>query len=186
MAGIPAYCPHCGTLFGSNAIVLGPGSSNISLRGGLTNCPNCGLMAQFIDGTFDVSQSDVLTMLSGPQFSADVLRAFSGLVERAARNEITERELQDEVKQLDPDLAAIISAKNVGGIATLLLLVLFMRSCNFEAKVDLNRLYDQFTEHGAKKQITVSPMNETQSAKQSETTSDTESSGKRPNKKSNK
>jgi hypothetical protein len=165
--------------------MLPPGATNISMRGNFVDCPNCGLMAAFIDGTFDVAPNDILTLLAGPQFSADVLKAFSGLVEKAARNEISEQDLRTEVGKLDPDLAAILTAKNLK-VAALLVVVLFIKSCNFETKLDLNRLYDQFTEHGTKKQITVSPVGKTEGTKHSETTSDSETTGKSPKKESQK
>ncbi|SRR5258706_950552 len=102
MAGIPAYCPHCGTIFQSRAFAIMGGVSGTMLRGNTETCVHCGKMASIVDGTFDVSADDVVSLVSGPAITKEVLRSFSELVQRAAKNEITDEELKEEIEKLRP------------------------------------------------------------------------------------
>jgi hypothetical protein len=107
-----------------------------------------------LDGTFAI-EGNAFTLLSGPKFTADALRVLSGIIERAARKEITPEELEKQVSEIDEDFGNIVKEafkKGGPGIAFLLLLVLFLKGCHFnlDAKVDLNTLWNQIVsaQHG--------------------------------------
>jgi len=119
-------------------------------------------MANMVDGTFDAT-GDVLTLLSGPQFTRDILRQFSMLVERAANREITDNQLRAEAEKIDPGLGEVVAQvqKRAGWAATaaLLLAVIALRSCNFNVnvEVDLNEIWDQWTRQSTQQEVVVSP-----------------------------
>jgi hypothetical protein len=107
-----------------------------------------------LDGTFAV-EGNAFKLLSGPKFTADALRVLSGIIERAARKEITPEELETQISEIDEDFGTIVKEalkKGGPGIAFLLLLVLFLKGCHFnlDAKVDLNTLWNQIVsaQHG--------------------------------------
>ena len=108
-------------------------------------------MANLVDGVFNASDG-VLELISGPQFTRDILRAFSELIEKAARQEITVNELERQAAEIDPDLGkavAQVRAKTPWAIAALILAMLALKTCNFnvnvDVKLDLNELWHQLT-----------------------------------------
>jgi hypothetical protein len=156
MARIPVYCSHCGAIFESRAIRIGAGTGRNIFVGNMESCIQCGKMARIIDGMMEVSREDILLLVDGPQISKLVLQQFSKSVERAAKDEITLDELQSEAETLDPALGKLVAkTKGTLGIAGLITLMLFMKSCNFETKLDLNRLYDQWLSNHS--QTTIRP-----------------------------
>ena len=81
-----------------------------------------------------------------------ILRAFSRLIDRAARQEINVDELERQAAEIDPDLGKAVAqarAKTPWTIAALILVMLALKTCNFnvnvDAKVDLNELWHQLT-----------------------------------------
>jgi hypothetical protein len=106
-------------------------------------------MADIVDGTFDATDG-VLSMISGPTLTKDILERFTGLVGRAAQKEISLDVLKKEAADLDPVLGeavAQIVAKSPSALVVLLLVTLMLKSCHFsvDAKIDLNQLWDQWT-----------------------------------------
>jgi hypothetical protein len=161
MAGIPAYCSHCGTILKSRAFRFDGPVYGTTFSGNQETCINCKKMANIIDGTFDVS-GDVVSLISGPALSRTILEQFAALVDKTAKQELSTEELKTEAEKLDPVLGAVVSqvtAKNFG-IAALIILVLFIKSCNFkvDATVDINKLYDQWTGHGTKTEYVIPSM----------------------------
>jgi len=118
-------------------------------------------MANIIDGTFEV-RNDVIAMISGPTLSRTILEQFAALVDKTAKRELTTDELRSEAEKLDPVLGEVVAqaAAKRFGIAGLIVLALFIKSCDFkiDAKVDINELFDQFTNHGTKTEYTVPSM----------------------------
>ena len=161
MVGFPAYCSHCGTLFQSRLIGISPGAriESLTLSGNQETCPNCGRMADVVDGVFN-AYDDVLELISGPQFTREILRAFSELIEKAAKQEITEDELQKQAAEIDPDLGKAVAqmrAKTPSAMAALILAMLAIKSCNFDvnvdARIDLNELWHQLTSEPRQEEV---------------------------------
>lgn len=158
MAGIPVYCPHCGAVFQSRGFSIAPGAFRSVFVGNLETCIQCGKLARIIDGVFDVSREGILSLVEGPDISRELLQRFSRSVERAAKNEITLDALQAEADKLDPALGKLVATtRGRFGLAGLVILMLFMKSCNFETKLDVNRLYDQWIIHQSQTAIRNSP-----------------------------
>jgi hypothetical protein len=159
MVGIPVYCPNCGALFASRAFHI-ENARNITLIGNRETCVNCGKLANIADGVFDATNS-VLTLISGPQFTADLMKAFSVLVEQVARKEITEDQFEEKAAALDPKLGEVVSQvkKSSGWSVPALIFLLFaIKQCNFDisASVDINQLWNQMTQPTVEQSITQS------------------------------
>jgi hypothetical protein len=106
-------------------------------------------MADIVDGTFDATDG-VLSMISGPALTRDILERFTGLIGRAAQKEISLDVLKKEATDLDPALGEAVSqilTKSPWALVILLLVASTLKSCHFnvDAKVDLNQLWDQWT-----------------------------------------
>ncbi len=149
MAVIPVYCKSCGTLFASRAFKISGNVRNLHLSGNRETCPVCLSMADIVDGTFDATDG-VLSMISGPTLTKEILERFTTLVGRAAQKEISLDVLKKEATDLDPALGeavAQIVAKSPSALVILLLVTLMLKSCHVsvDAKIDLNQLWDQWT-----------------------------------------
>lgn len=187
MAGVPAYCRHCGTVYISRAIDI-EFSSNIRLSGNTDTCPNCGRRAYLVDGVFNEFGRG-LELVSGPQLTKDILRQFADLIERAGNNEISVSELEQQAAALDPQLGeAIKQIRAVSGfpIVILLLILAALKSCNFNinVNVDLNQLWDQWSQETEQGEIYVPPSTKRDGSepKNDKTSTDAKTAGASPDK----
>lgn len=127
--GIPAHCETCGAIFAFAGIVGLREGAQVTFSNVGTNCPKCGGTANILDGTFEKTR-DALRLLSGPQFTKDVLRAFGSLIEQATRKEITTEELQKQATEADAALGAVVAEAlhSKFGLAALVILLLFLKT----------------------------------------------------------
>ena len=149
---IPAHCQNCGAVFAATGIIGGAGSTKITFSHCTVDCRRCGGIASILDGTFEKT-SQTLKLLSGPRFTKDVLRAFGGLIEQAANKKISTEDLQKKAGDLNADLGAVVAQaiKSRWGLAFLVILLVFLKTCHFsiDAKLDVNKLWEQTFSHGA-------------------------------------
>ena len=82
MVSVPAHCSRCGLDFQPRAIVIQNGASNITMAGNTTNCPHCGAMATFMEGTFSV-EDDRFKILSAPSVTREMLVRLQLLLDEA-------------------------------------------------------------------------------------------------------
>lgn len=148
MTGVPVYCPNCGAIFASRMFDIS-NSRGIRLSDCHEPCVQCGKDANLVEGVFDVTNNAV-TLIRGSELTANILRAFSQLLEETQSNKITPDELQTKAAKLHPKLEeAIASARKTPGllwiVITLLLAVLHQCHFNIDATIDLNKLFEQIT-----------------------------------------
>jgi hypothetical protein len=145
---LPAHCSNCGTLFGASGAIRGAPGTRIVLEGVSTDCPNCGQMASFLDGTFEIAEN-AFSLLSGPSFTKRILESFAELVDRAADKQISPDELAKQSGDLDSELGEVVKnllrGHPVAGVAALIILVLWLRTCHFnmDVKFDVNEFWNQ-------------------------------------------
>jgi hypothetical protein len=147
MARLPAYCQSCGCLFQSSYGIGRSGPvKNITFRGNLDQCPNCRQPARVLDGVFE-AVGDVVRLIDGPQLTRDILEKFGALVAQAQRQQITPDDLEREATKLDPKLGEAVAKARASGVSfwtgILLLALAALHSCQLDAKLDLNRAFDQ-------------------------------------------
>jgi len=149
---IPAHCGHCGALFATTSFVHLAEGAYATFSDVGVNCPKCGATAHVLDGTFE-RIGDTLRLLSGPQLTKGMLRAFGTLIGQAARKQINTEDLQKKASDLDESLGAVVAQaiNSRWGFALLVVLLVFLKTCHFniDAKLDLNKLWDQTFGSGA-------------------------------------
>lgn len=115
---MPAYavCPNCGNKFESYAIG-GRNSYGTTVINGREQCPRCGAMARTMEGSFKFDDRGEVTMLSGPQWSFELVREMQQRmreIERVAQSKKYEdaeaealiEEILSEVESSNPAVAA--------------------------------------------------------------------------------
>ena len=139
---IPALCTNCHFLFSARTLTF-VDCKNVYLEGNQEKCPNCGKLANIIDGTFNILNG-ALELISGPDISREMLFRFAQLVNRAIEKEITPDELEVCAGELDVRFAELvrkIKAPHIG----LILLLFWLKGChsNIDVKLDLNQMFEQ-------------------------------------------
>lgn len=74
----PAKCSNCGLVFHATAIAVSD-SINVTITDSRQSCPQCGHMASIGDGVYDFI-GDKVTLTSGPESTAEMLRALAQTV----------------------------------------------------------------------------------------------------------
>ncbi|UUP19520.1 hypothetical protein [Nitratireductor thuwali] len=145
MASIPGHCHHCGCIFDGRGGIHIENSSNITVSGSRMTCPNCGKMANLVDGTFN-ERAGRLELVSGPPITRDILSHLQHLVAAAEAGEITKEELATRAAELHEGVGSAIAYLVSRYPKTLLFvvsLVMMLKACNPQVKLDLNELVDQ-------------------------------------------
>jgi hypothetical protein len=144
---IPVSCPHCGALFAPRAFHISGNVQGLTLSGNKETCPFCGNMAHIADGVFNVAVN-VLSVVSAPNITKQMLAAFEAAVKKAVVEKITAEQLAKEVEKIDPSFGEVV--RKVGKnnhlyIASLLIALAAIKSCTVDIKLDANHLIEQLT-----------------------------------------
>lgn len=147
---IPASCPNCGAIFKSRLISVGGNVTNLTLSGNMESCPYCGSMAHTAEGVFDITDN-ILSVISSPQITKQMLQKFSAIVENAYNNKIDINTLINEANEINPELGNLIEKKTANGLfksSFLLLMIFLLNSCSVDVNVslDINKLIEQMSE----------------------------------------
>lgn len=95
---IPAVCDSCGTIFSSGIYV--ENVATLNLHGNKSGpCPSCGRMGSVISGTFSVA-GKILTILSGPQVSHDVVARLNEVLRAAREMPVNSPEVRSQIENL--------------------------------------------------------------------------------------
>ena len=143
MALFPAYCPSCRAVFAVRNIVEAPPGVKFTFYGNVTNCPECGKDARLVDGEFQIEE-DSLKLIAGPPRSAALLSAFAALVNEAIKTRDIDK-LEKDADKLDPklgDVVRVAKSKHSAGVVILFVLILMLKGCNLEVKLDINQLVE--------------------------------------------
>lgn len=139
MAGIPAYCTNtaCGAIFVSNAISISH-SSEITLEGNTTTCPQCRSVARFVDGVFN-ELGKGLELVSGPPITRAILKQLQAIAEKANSGEITPQEAVQEATKVDPRLGKLFERFLALGMTAFAALFAFLGYQLQQAQYDLQK-----------------------------------------------
>jgi hypothetical protein len=103
---LPAFCPTCKTVFPSGFVVQQ--ATNTSFSGNRATCPVChNPDAKVIDGTFDIA-SDVIKIISAPEFTVEILKAFAAIAKSLSEGKIPEQQAISEANNLSPKLGQLL------------------------------------------------------------------------------
>lgn len=147
MAGIPAHCDRCGT-FESNAISVN-NASTIRFVGSATNCPRCGGVARFLDGTW-TERGGNIELVDGPSSSKALFLAFRQMVRQAEKGKLTPQEVQKKAAELDEGIGravGILLLRYPRSAVFIIALVAMLKYMNVETKLDVNELVQQAIEY---------------------------------------
>ena len=99
---IPAFCPHCGAIFGSG-IEVGSQVRSLTLSGNKAGCPVCGEWGDIPDGVFDVTDG-VLEVLSAPAVTRERLEGLRDILQSAHHGSIAAPEAVEQLERAAPEL----------------------------------------------------------------------------------
>ncbi len=109
MAIVPVFCDSCGSVWGAPHVIGGSGA-RVEITGSKAGpCPVCGGMGSIPDGVYDLI-GDILTVSAAEQIAPQSLQAVIGLLEAAARGELTPTEALEQTEAQAPALAGVIGS----------------------------------------------------------------------------
>lgn len=144
---IPASCPNCGGFFASRAFSISGNIQRMVLSGNRETCPFCGGMANIVDGIFNVA-NDVLSVVSAPNVTKQMLASFEEAIQFAYAHKSSPAQLASEVEKIDPSFAEVVrntGASNNLYLGVLMIILMAIKSCSLEIKIDANQLIEQMT-----------------------------------------
>jgi hypothetical protein len=97
------------------------------------------------EGIFNIA-NNVISVVSSPNISGDMLRAFEARVGEAYVNKTPQSILADEVEKIDPSFGLLVRnapTTNAFLLTVLLMILACIKSCNVSVKLDANQLIDQ-------------------------------------------
>ena len=104
MHTLPAICDHCGALFDSNAIGLGPGVSGLQVVNfKVSPCTNCGREGHIPDGTYDTVLGTLRVLLKQPA-STQALNNLARILHAARQAQADQATVADRVEAEAPEL----------------------------------------------------------------------------------
>jgi len=142
---IPAHCPTCGAVFRSRILSISGNVKNLTLSGNTETCPFCGSIANTAEGIFDIV-NDIITVITAPDITKEMLAAFDAIVKKAYQEKTDPEDLAKQAEEIDPTLGKLVrsaSSNKPYYLTGLLLLILTIKSCNFNINLDVNKLIDQ-------------------------------------------
>ena len=138
---ISATCPSCGAFFKSRLIQIIGDATGIVLTGNKETCPFCGELAEVQEGTFDRADG-VLSMIYGPRVTKQKLADLEVAAVQAYRQKTPADDLAKEINKIDPSFSSFFH--KFGACSVILcLIVVAIRSCNLDIKLDANQLLAQ-------------------------------------------
>jgi len=102
-----AVCLSCKLIFEDRGIVI-QDSTNVTLSNNSTTCPKCGSRAKYLDGTFNFDSNGIISVLSAPQFTIDILNRIKSIVEDVQNRKITPEAFHKEVDALPPVIRSVL------------------------------------------------------------------------------
>ena len=95
--------PKCGIVF-NDTKAINISNAFVHMSGNTIDCPRCGSRADFLEGDFYIDQQGIVTLLSGPQFTYDVLKQLRDLTENAAKKNFSQEEFLQKAEEINPTL----------------------------------------------------------------------------------
>ena len=112
------FCPNCKNIFFLDIPMLG----QMTFTNSNTKCIICDYdQSQILDGTWSFDENRVVTLLSGPAFTVEVLQKMNSLFEKAKLNNYSADEIIKEGKRINSAVGLFLEFLNKNiGLLTLL------------------------------------------------------------------
>ncbi|GEM_PF-6018642 len=152
MGLIPGYCKDCGARFLSRAVSVDD-TSTVILENNQINCPNSpDHRAYLLDGVF-TGAGELVKLVNGPDFSAEVLRELTDLLEQARAQGRSLEEAADTADRMYPGLGRILKHfQSLGYTAAIVAILSAEINVNLNIDIDVNRLVEQAMEQWGEKE----------------------------------
>ncbi|WP_156100399.1 hypothetical protein [Thioalkalivibrio sp. ALJ1] len=146
MGLIPGYCKDCGARFVSQAMSVDD-TSTVILENTRVTCPNSpNHRAYLLDGVF-TGAGELVKLVSGPDFSFDVLREITELLETARAQRKSLEEAADTAERMYPGFGRILKRfQNLGYAVAFFGLLSAEINVNLNIDIDVNQLVEQAME----------------------------------------
>jgi hypothetical protein len=102
-----AVCIKCKLIFEDRGIVI-QDSTNVTISNSSTTCPKCRSRAKYLDGTFNFDSNGIISVLSAPQFTIDILNRIKSIVEDVQNRKISPEDFHKEVDALPPVIRSVL------------------------------------------------------------------------------
>jgi len=102
-----AVCTKCKLIFEDRGIVI-QDSTNVTLSNSYTTCPKCRSRAKYLDGTFNFDSNGIISVLSAPQFTIDILNRIKSILEDVQNKRISPEDFHKEVDALPPVIRSVL------------------------------------------------------------------------------
>lgn len=96
-----AQCPNCGEIFNSGFSGINAKNFSGHVR---TRCPNpdCRAVFTFLNGTYDFDEHGIATLLSGPEFTPDILIQLQELALATQRENLSAEQFKEKAEAISP------------------------------------------------------------------------------------
>lgn len=122
MARLPVYCPNCKSIFPSRFFKLEGEIKHFAVQDVHENCPVCGFRhAKVSEGDFNIT-NDAIEVISGPDITVAMVKAFAEIARRTAAGEIKPEEAVAEANAISPKLGFLLGNGLANGLSTVALL----------------------------------------------------------------
>lgn len=138
-----SYCPRCKIIFQTQGISMN-NASGISFSGSFSSCIRCGGLANVLDGVYEATDG-VISLMSAPSITLDMHRRFAELVMQARRQALEPAEFEKKAEEIAPEFAKAARIVNASSsrVIMIALLLIWLKGCTTEAKLDVNQLVNQ-------------------------------------------
>lgn len=102
-----AVCTYCKLIFEDRGIVI-QDSTNVTISNSSTTCPKCRSRAKYLDGTFNFDSNGIISVLSAPQFTIDILNRIKSIVMDVQNRKISPEDFQKEVDAMPPVIRSVL------------------------------------------------------------------------------
>lgn len=120
MASIPGYCPHCGCIFDGTGGIHVENATSVTVSGSRMTCPNCGRMANLVEGTFN-ERGRGLELVSGPPLTRVILDRLQELARRVEADQITPEQIIEEAEAVAPEVAQVLRRVPLSSVLSIFL-----------------------------------------------------------------
>ncbi|MFY9264050.1 MAG: hypothetical protein WAO61_01285 [Solirubrobacterales bacterium] len=104
----PAFCPSCGLIYQSNALVISGNVTGLVMSDNRETCPRCGNWAELPDGTFNVTD-DTIEVLEATDLTRERLANLASILDDAKRGVISDEAAAAAVIAEAPSLQPLIA-----------------------------------------------------------------------------
>jgi hypothetical protein len=102
-----AVCTNCKLIFEDRGIVI-QDSINVTISNSSTTCPKCRSRAKYLDGTFNFDSNGIISVLSAPQFTIEILNRIKSIVVDVQNRKISPEDFHKEVDALPPVIRSVL------------------------------------------------------------------------------